>query len=343
MPAVKAWGIGGTVVGLVALLLGVGGAVCAAEQGISPALHSEFDEASDFAPIGVLLDRTHQKGDWTFLYRYRQINRQGLQEGDQPVSDQQVAARYAEVPVSFIGRTHTLGALYAPLERLTLGLFLPIEQRNLQVLEGGALEETETIGIGDAKVVFLIPFIQNGLQKTQLNFGFSFPTGSIQQKNASTGRRDPYILQLGSGSWDAVWGITYSGSYRNLSWGGQFEGLYRINDNAVGYRLGTVYQASAWFAGGFGRWFSASGRFAWTKRGNLAGADPELDRALSPLNDPYMQGGTTLEVGPGLNVLLPILGGQRFSVEALFPVYQYLDGPQLAYDYSISVGWQWIF
>jgi len=40
---------------------------------------------------------------------------------------------------------------------------------------------------------------------------------------------------------------------------------------------------------------------------------------------------------------LPILGGQRFSVEALFPVYQYLDGPQLAYDYSISVGWQWIF
>ena len=343
MLAVKAWGIGGTVAGFIALLLGVGGGVRAAEQEKSPALHREFDEASDFAPIGVLLDRTHQKGDWTFLYRYRQVSRQGLQEGDQPVSDQQVAARYAEVPVSFTGRTHTLGALYAPLERLTLGLFLPIEQRNLQVLDGGALEETETIGIGDAKVVFLIPFIQNGLQKTQLNFGFSFPTGSIQQKNSMTGLRDPYILQLGSGSWDAVWGITYSGSYRNLSWGGQFEGLYRINDNAVGYRLGTVYQASAWFAGGFGRWFSASGRFAWTKRGNLSGADPELNRALSPLNDPYMQGGTTLEVGPGLNILLPILGGQRFSVEALFPVYQYLDGPQLAYDYSISVGWQWIF
>ena len=339
----KDWGIRVTVVGCVVLLLGVGGGVRASEVDGSPALRREFDEASDFAPIGVLLDRAHQKGEWTFLYRYTQVNRKGLQEGDQPVSNQQVAARYAEVPASFTGRTHTLGVLYAPLERLALGLFLPIEQKKLQVLQGGALEESETTGVGDAKVLFLIPFIRNGLQQTQLNFGFSFPTGSIQQRNSVTGLRDPYILQLGSGSWDAVWGITYSGSYRNLSWGGQFEGLYRIADNSVGYRLGTVYQASAWFAGGFGRWFSASGRFAWTKRGNLSGSDPELDRALSPLNDPYMQGGTTLEVGPGLNILLPILGGQRLSVEAMFPLYQYLDGPQLAYDYTISVGWKWIF
>ncbi|MDG2049540.1 MAG: hypothetical protein P8M78_05215, partial [Myxococcota bacterium] len=93
MPAVKDWGIRVTVVGCVALLLGVGGGVRASEVDGSPALRREFDEASDLAPIGVLLDRAHQKGEWTFLYRYTQVNRKGLQEGDQPVSNQQVAAR----------------------------------------------------------------------------------------------------------------------------------------------------------------------------------------------------------------------------------------------------------
>lgn len=333
--------------GLVALWLGVWAPFCEAiaNDAVSDSaeLHRDFDQASEFAPLGVLLDRTHEKGDWTFLYRFTQITRKGLREGDQSISQQQVAARYPEVPVSFTGQTHIIGAMYAPIDRLTVGLLLPIEQKNLQVLEGGTLQESETFGIGDAKVVFLIPFIQNGLQKTQFNFGFSFPTGSIRQTDAATGLRQPYILQLGSGSWDAVWGITYTGVYRNLSWGGQFEGLYRIADNSIGYRLGTVYQASAWMAGGLGRWLSLSGRFSWTKRGNLSGFDPELDPSISPLNDPFMQGSTQLEAGPGLNILLPILGGQRLSIEAMFPFYQSLDGVQLGYDYTISAGWQWIF
>ena len=312
-------------------------------------LHRELDRASDFAPVGVLLDHTHARGDWTFLYRFTRIEKRHLLVGDFPVTPSQVAAKYTDVPLAWTQDTHTLGAMYAPRDRFTFALLLPVVNNRLEESAGGAFRTTETTGIGDAKLIFLIPFVQKGQEKTQFNFGVSFPTGSIQQTDA-TGQRLPYVMQLGSGSWDAIWGITYTGVHESLSWGGQFEGQYRISTNSVGYRLGTVYHASAWVAGGFGRWLSASGRFAWTRRGNVRGADPTLLKAdpvsgmpTSPLNDNKLQGGTTLQVGPGVNVLLPIFGGQRFSVEALFPIYEDLDGPQLASDVTISAGWQWIF
>ena len=38
------------------------------------------------------------------------------------------------------------------------------------------------------------------------------------------------------------------------------------------------------------------------KGGNLKGADPTLDKTLSPLNDNMLVGGTTLELGPGVKV-----------------------------------------
>jgi len=78
-------------------------------------------------------------------------------------------------------------------------------------------------------------------------------------------------------------------------------------------------------------------------QGNIHNVDPTLDKTLTPLNDNMKQGGTTLQVGPGLNVLLPFAGGQRLAVELVFPVYENLDGPQLASDMTIIAGWQWLF
>jgi hypothetical protein len=84
-------------------------------------------------------------------------------------------------------------------------------------------------------------------------------------------------------------------------------------------------------------------RLGWIKTENIKGADPGLNPATSPLNDPRRQAGTRVEMGPGLNLLLPIMGGQRLSFEALFVLYQSVDGPQLAPDVKFNASWQWIF
>ena len=309
-----------------------------------PSLHRQLDRASDFAPVGVLLDHTHEKGDWTFLYRYQRIAKKDLLIGNQPVTNDVVGARYPSVPLSMVSEYHTMGVMYAPRDRLTFALLLPVVKHGLREQVNGVVQDSETFGIGDAKLLFLLPFIQKGREKTQFNFGISFPTGSIRQTD-DNGVRRPYTMQLGSGSWDAIWGITYTGAHNRISWGGQFESRYRIADNVLGYRLGTIYHASSWVAGAFGRWLSASGRISWTRRGNIRGEDLSFQalKAFSPLYDNKLQAGTIVEVGPGINVLLPIFGGQRLSVEALFPIYESLDGPQLATDLTITAGWQWIF
>ena len=68
-----------------------------------------------------------------------------------------------------------------------------------------------------------------------------------------------------------------------------------------------------------------------------------LDKTLTPLNDNKKYARQELDVAPGVNVLVPIFGGQRFTFEAVIPVFQSLDGPQLAAAITYYVGWQWIF
>ncbi len=319
----------------------------------TPSLHRPLDRASDFAPAGVLLDHTHERGDWTFLYRYQRVSNDRLMQGEErlsPAEFDSLQPPYSSRPLSQLNQTHTFGVMYAPHERFTVAMLLPFVQKRLDQSVGGVIDRQETSGIGDALLIVLLPFMQKGTQKTQFNVALSLPTGSIRV-DGTDGNGDPYRLpytmQHGSGSWDVHWGLTYTGKRARFSWGAQVESEYRTGKNDLGYELGAVYQASSWMAAELGDWLSLSARLGWAKTENIKGADPALATpaatAASPLNAANRQAGTRVEMGPGLNLLLPIWGGQRFSFEALFPLYQSVDGPQLAPDVKYTVAWQWIY
>ena len=311
-----------------------------------PRLHRELDRASDFAPAGVLLDHTHERGDWTFLYRYQRDDADQLMQGENTLTVDQYQAQYpgyTSTPLSQLNQVHTFGVMYAPHPRFTLAMMLPFVQKSLDQIEaGGVFDRQETSGIGDAKAMVLLPFMQKGSQKTQFNVVLSLPTGSIRV-DGSDGSRLPYSMQHGTGTWDILWGLTYTGKEQGLSWGAQVESQYRMNTNDLGYEFGAIYEASGWMAAEISSWLSLSVRLGWTKTENIQGADPELNPAASPLNDPNLQAGTRVEVGPGLNVLVPVFGGQRLCFEALFSIYESVDGPQLASDVKFTAGWQWLF
>jgi hypothetical protein len=246
------------------------------------------------------------------------------------------------VPTSQVDEAHVISVAYAPLDRLTFELSLPYRLREQQLVSASGSRTLEARGIGDARFVFVIPFIENADQSTHLTAGFTFPTGSIQETDGN-GDRLPYSMQLGSGTWDAVWGITYTGRRDRIGWGGEVHGVYRIGTNSVGYTQGTVYEASAWLSAMAHDWVSFSARIGWARRTNVHGSDPDLDLDQSPANDPYNQGWNRLDVGPGVNVHLPVLGGQRLALEWLFPVFQDLSGPQVARDWTLAAGFQWLY
>ncbi|MAI80612.1 MAG: hypothetical protein CL917_16845 [Deltaproteobacteria bacterium] len=308
-------------------------------------LNRPLERANRFAPAGVILDHTHAQGDWTFLYQYERRSFDGLLSGSASISNAEVANTYPFVPLSHTEQVHTFGFMYAPRDRFTLAFMLPYVVKELEQingLKGNIRESLTTDGIGDARLILMMPFIRRGEQQTQFNVELSFPTGSIRVKGAD-GIRLPYLMQRGTGTWDVHYGITYIGEKGIVSWGGQLGGQYRLSENSVGYRLGAQYQASGWLAGELFSWLSVSGRMEWIRTGNIHGEDPELVKSLSPLNNNMKQSGTLLQVGPGMNVLVPIFGGQRLAVEVLFPIYQDLDGPQLASGLTVTAGWQWLF
>lgn len=318
----------------------------AAEPEVEPDRpYGRAGRVADFAPAGVYFAETHRKRDWSFFYEYQRIQKKGLNDNGYAVGPVQLAAsNYTTIPGWQTDNWNTVGVMYTPHERLSFALSLPYIERRMQLTDEEGTKEYRTAGIGDARLMFMLPFITKGRERTQVNIGLSFPTGSIQEQDIN-GDRLPYAMQLGSGSWDLLWGMTYAGQSSIFSWGTQFEGIYRIADNSVGYRLGSVYHASGWFAGNLGSYVNASVRLLWTRNGNIRGEDPYLDltKGTNPLNDNKRQAGTHVELGPGITVLLPFLGKQKFSFEVIWPIYENLDGPQLAGDVRVVGSYQWIF
>jgi len=315
------------------------------EQSIFVAGNQSPERASDFGPAGISLDHSLRRQDWTFAYHYQRVSYDGLRDGQQKLTTADASAPpygYSVIPVSQVNEQHTFSVMYAPRNRLNFMLTLPFVQKVLEVDDEGMRQTHRSSGIGDAKLMFLVPFIRKGDEKTHLNFGMSFPTGSIEQTD-SMGQRLPYAMQLGSGTWDALWGLTYTGRHRAFAWGGQFDGLYRLATNSIGYRLGTVYKASAWASASWTEYASASVRLGWTRTGNAHNVDPELDKSVNPMNDNMRQSGTVLDIGPGVNLMLPFFGRQLLAFEVTWPIFEDLDGPQLAKEITFSAGWQWVF
>ena len=68
-----------------------------------------------------------------------------------------------------------------------------------------------------------------------------------------------------------------------------------------------------------------------------------LRHGLGVERDPKRQAGDFLELGPGVNFAVPLLGDPRFGVEMSWPFYQDLQGPQVERDWRVTTGLEWAF
>jgi hypothetical protein len=323
-------------------------AAIAASLLAGPARADGPSRPDDHAPIGVMGDHMHHRGEWMLSYRYMFMEMDGSRDGTSRVSDGSVLRRFPVTPTEMSSRMHMVGLMYAPLERVTLSAMLPVVVKEMDhVTRTGVGFTTKAWGVGDFTLSALTRLWENETHHLHLHFGVSFPTGSLTEKDDTpAGRvRLPYPMQLGSGTYDLLPGLTYTGKTDALSWGAQVLGNLRTGRNDEDYRLGHQYEMSGWVARPWLEWLSSSLRLRWENRGNISGADPRLNPRLVPTADPDLRGGRRLEIGVGLNFLVPrgTLAGNRFAVEATFPVYQDLDGPQLEQDWMVTAGWQYAF
>ena len=150
-------------------------------------------------------------------------------------------------------------------------------------------------------------------------------------------------MQLGSGTFDLLPGVTYTGKLDKVSWGVQYMGIFRINDHK-GYSLGDIREVTSWLSYQLQPAISVSARAAYKHEDRIDGIDERISLPVQTA-DPDKYGGDTVNLYFGLNLAgqTGILQGHRVALEAAIPIHQNLNGPQMESDYVVTIGWQYVW
>ncbi|MBU2676359.1 MAG: transporter [Gammaproteobacteria bacterium] len=319
------------------------------------------------APIGVMGDHLHDKGEVMFSYRFMQMSMEGNRVGSSSISADEIVTtipnRFTDlpmmpptlrvVPTEMIMQMHMFGVMYAPSDRVTLMAMLKVLDKSMDhttymgpagtVVLGNFT--TETSGLGDTRIAALIRWMEDDDHRVHATLGVSLPTGSTDETgnvltpmNTEPTLRLPYPMQLGSGTWDLIAGLTYAGNGERWGWGSQWQSLIRTGDNDEGYTLGDEHTLTGWASYLVGPRISLSGRVTYIDRGNIDGIDPMIAAPVQTA-DPDRQGIERSDLSVGANLVLP--GDRhRLALEFWVPLTERLAGPQLETDWQVTLGWQ---
>jgi len=300
-------------------------------------------------PIAVMGGHTHDAGGVMLSYRYMSMHMDGNRDGTNRVSDSEVLADYMVTPTSMDMDMHMFGAMYGVNEKITVMAMLPYVTKSMKHLTRmGRQFTTRAEGLGDIKISGLYKITDQARYKLHLNLGVSLPTGSIDERDdtpAANNVKLPYPMQLGSGTYDLMPGVTYLGQNNDYSWGSQVIAIIRLGENDNDYTLGNNIELSAWFQRKWSNTFSTSVRLNAQSWSDIDGADPDLNQGMIATADPELRSGKRADLLLGLayHAANGVLKGNRFSLEVGKPLYQKLDGPQLETDFILTAGWQYTF
>lgn len=307
------------------------------------------------APIGVMGDHTHHKGEWMASYRLMHMDMEGMLRGSQSIETSDLLESYDMVPQDMSMQMHMVGLMYAPTDQLTLLVMSNYTSNDMRSRMGMMGTKMEVQGLGDLKLGALYRLFNKDRRALHLNFGLSVPFGSLTETN--DGKRLGYPMQLGSGTWDANLGCTYLRQYGLFSYGFQSNYLMRLGKNDEGYALGDVWNTSFWGACLLSEEASISLRIQQNWLGSIRGNDATMGMSdmgmndmdmsnmtkMSPVVDASNSGKTQWDLGFGANVALfeGRLKGLRFAAEISLPIAQKVTGDQMENSWCFTTGIQY--
>ena len=323
------------------------------------------------APAGVMFDHMHKAGEWMVGYRYMWSRMDGdTLNGTSKATDPEIMMMGCKPNMCMMKQTemtmqmHMLDIMYAPTDWLTLMVMpqwmtMDMTMSPLDASMGGmggmpmSTRSHGTDDFGDTIFGALIKLSDGPGYHLHTGLMFSAPTGSTDEKMDMHGsmpmtgppKLTHYMMQLGSGTWDFLPSLTYTGRADRWSWGAQMSGIIRMEDeNDQGYKLGDVFQATAWGSYRLADWLSTSIRVLHTQQGEVEGFAP-TGMGRSPPDWPSNYGGRFWDVGFGLNGVVPSgpLMGHRLSVEWLEPIRDDVNGYQQERDGTLWVNWSKAF
>jgi hypothetical protein len=317
----------------------------------------------DTAPIGVMFEHQMPAGSWMFGTRYMFQRSSGMLRGRDDISPQQVFATeafpgslYHAAPVEMDMHMTMFEAMWAPTDSVTLMVMTQYNSMSMTMLHGmagpgeagghggshggnhmsGDQVEHTVSGWGDTSLSAAIRLHQDEVHHLHLTAGLSLPTGSVSRRGHG-GKFTHYMMQPGSGTFDAITGLTYTGQKGTLFWGAQYLATLRLEDEGdSGFAFGDVHNTTAWLGNQVTDWASLTARVNWRHQAKLRGHYNGPHNHASPPDLTANYGDDVVEVGLGANISL----GKRatLGIEALWPVYQDVRGIQPKRDFSLNAG-----
>jgi hypothetical protein len=321
--------------------------------------------AIEHAPIGVMADHFHKKGESMISIRYGSMKMDGNIFNGTSINTEQILTMpnplsnmptYLSVVPNTMDMSMTMiGGMYAPSNDITLmamGMFMD-KSMNLSSYEPmmgrGFLGEFTTSSSDLSDLAFGALFklkessnnrwhseltLQKSLDKNELKDEVLTPMGMNMQMIL------PYGMQIGDNATRLVLGIT---NVRNLSdsWviGNQFRGKFVISDKD--WSFGDVIEFNSWIQYEINSSLSLSSRIKFIDQDNISGKNPMIMAPVQTAN-PKNYGGREIQFGLGLNLLTSIFPGHvdRVGIEFVIPIEQDKNRLQMETDYQLIAGYQ---
>lgn len=298
-------------------------------------------------PISMIGAHIHTKGSFMISYRYMMMEMDGDIQSSDEISNESVFQNYMVSPQIMQKGMHMIGMMYAPLDHLTIMLMGSYSLNTMDLItRTGVNFTTESAGIGDVSLSGLVKFLDNDKHTMHTNLGISMPTGNINQRDDTPMMNDSklaYPMQLGSGTWDPVLGITYRGSSGLFAWGGQSLYKLRLGKNSENYRLGDQFELIGWGSVMASESISISTSLSYIDVQKIEGSDQDLNPMMMPLFDVVNSGRSQINAGIGANfyVLNGVFKSLRISAEVKLPVHQKVNGIQMKSRWMNTIGIQY--
>ncbi len=323
------------------------------------------------APLGVMTDHIHDKGTWMLSYSYMNTRMKGNRIGAKQASDAMVYQNYMMSPETMNMTMHMAMLMYGVTDRLTLmamGGYMTNSMNMNMDTAGGMMfmngqwmsmpgytnpgMQTSTSGFTDTKLSALYNFSNKANQRIIGSLGISLPTGSINATGTTLlgdNQRVPYDMQISTGSYSLAPGITYVRKKGLWYFGADAGADLKLNFNSLGYRVGNSYHASTWAGYQLLPWVSATLRAEGVHTARISGSDSVIAIPVYQTSDPTTKtsnyGGDVVNLYLGFNfhIMKPVLDKFRILAEYGMPVYQNLNGTQMALKSNLYLGVQYSF
>ena len=296
---------------------------------------------------------------WKVGLFYKRSNLDGYLDGTSKVSNEDVLFDGSEprtdknFPVlptvinqeAYIGNIHYF---FSPDENISLSIPYILQSTDHESIVPGYDEfNISSKGVGDITVNYSALLTRWENHQITFSVGFSVPTGSIDEKGDTPreagDQQLPYTMQLGSGTWDFPFGLSYSQDTTNGSWGANAFAKLRTGKNSRDYRLGNSLAFSLWKTWNVNETLRPLMKLVYHDWGHINGQDNEL---LVPnpsypypagITNPKFYGGQKVSAVVGSDIFV---GAQKLSLELGLPIYQNLNGVQPKENTHFSLRWQ---